>query len=74
LRDGSEVKSTGCSSRGPEFNSQLAQPSVMRSGTSSACRYTCKQNAVYIINKLIFNKEKNGLRGYHKDRSVNSDI
>ena len=35
-RDGSEVKSTGCSSRGPEFNSQQphggSQPPVMRYG------------------------------------------
>jgi hypothetical protein len=34
-RDGSAVKSIGCSSRGPEFNSQQShggsQPSVMRS-------------------------------------------
>ena len=34
-REGSEVKSTGCSSRGPEFNSQqphgVSQPSVMGS-------------------------------------------
>ena len=34
-RDGSAVKSTNCSSRGPEFNSQQthggSQPSVMRS-------------------------------------------
>ena len=34
-RDGSAVKSTDCSSRGPEFNSQKphggSQPSVMRS-------------------------------------------
>jgi hypothetical protein len=34
-KDGSLVKSTGCSSRGPEFNSQQphggSQPSVMRS-------------------------------------------
>ena len=34
-RNGSEVKSTDCSSRGPEFNSQQpyggSQPSVMRS-------------------------------------------
>jgi hypothetical protein len=34
-RDSSTVKSTGCSSRGPEFNSQQlhggSQPSVMRS-------------------------------------------
>ena len=35
-RDGSEVKGTDCSSRGPEFNSQQphggSQPSIMRSG------------------------------------------
>ncbi|ERE75120.1 IQ domain-containing protein H [Cricetulus griseus] len=35
-RDGSEVKSTGCFSRGPEFNSQQphdgSKPSIMRSG------------------------------------------
>ncbi|EDL40873.1 mCG1043924, partial [Mus musculus] len=35
-KDGSEVKSTGCSSRGPEFNSQQphggSQPSIIRSG------------------------------------------
>ena len=35
-RDGSEVRSTGCSSRGPEFKSQQpyggSQPSKMRSG------------------------------------------
>jgi hypothetical protein len=34
-RNGSEVESTGCSSRGPKFNSQQphggSQPSVMRS-------------------------------------------
>jgi hypothetical protein len=38
-RDGSEVKSTGCSSRGPQFDSQQpyggSQPSVMRSGALS---------------------------------------
>jgi hypothetical protein len=38
-RDGTEVKSTGCSSRGPEFNSQQShggsQPSVM--GTGALC-------------------------------------
>ena len=36
-RDGSVVKSTDCSSRGPEFNSQQphgSQPSVMGSGVS----------------------------------------
>ena len=46
-RDGSEVKSTGCSSRGPEFNSQQphggSQPFVLRSGA-----LLC-QNVVYII-------------------------
>ncbi|KAM7331541.1 hypothetical protein ACRRTK_008249 [Alexandromys fortis] len=35
-RDGSEVKSIACSSKGPEFNSQQphggSQPSVKRSG------------------------------------------
>ncbi|EGW02084.1 hypothetical protein I79_018435 [Cricetulus griseus] len=35
-RDGSVVKSTDCSSRGPEFNSQQphggSQPSIIRSG------------------------------------------
>lgn len=35
-RDGLEVKSTGCSSRGPEFNSQQlhgsSQPPLMKSG------------------------------------------
>ena len=35
-RDGSEIKGTGCSSRGPQFNSQQPhgglQPPVMRSG------------------------------------------
>jgi hypothetical protein len=38
-RDGSGVKSTDCSSRGPEFNSQQthggSQPSVMRSDALS---------------------------------------
>jgi len=37
-RDGSAVKSSNCSARGPEFNSQQphggSQPSVMRSGVS----------------------------------------
>jgi hypothetical protein len=39
-RDGSEVKSTDCSSRGPDFNSQQphggSQPPVMRSDTPSS--------------------------------------
>jgi hypothetical protein len=40
-RDGSVVKSTGCSSRGPEFNSQKphgdSQPSVIRSAALFWC-------------------------------------
>jgi hypothetical protein len=40
-RDGSVVKSTDCSSRGPEFNSQQphgdSQPSVMGSGVLFWC-------------------------------------
>ncbi|EDM16381.1 rCG63686 [Rattus norvegicus] len=40
-RDGSEVKSTDCSSRGPEFNSQQphggSQPSVMGSDALFWC-------------------------------------
>jgi hypothetical protein len=40
-RDGSAVKSTNCSSRGPEFNSQQphggSQPSVMGSDTLFWC-------------------------------------
>jgi hypothetical protein len=40
-RDGSEVKSTDCSSEGPEFKSQQphggSQPSVMRSGALLWC-------------------------------------
>jgi hypothetical protein len=41
LRDGSEVKSTDCSSEGPEFKSQQphggSQPSVMRSDALLWC-------------------------------------
>jgi hypothetical protein len=40
-RDGSVVKSTDCSSRGPEFNSQQphggSQPSVMESNALFCC-------------------------------------
>jgi len=43
-RDGSAVKSTGCSSRGPEFKSQLphgvSQPSVMGSDALFWCDKT----------------------------------
>ena len=42
-RDGLEVKSTGCSSRGPEFNSQQlhggSQPSVMGSDALFFCLF-----------------------------------
>jgi hypothetical protein len=48
---GSVVKSTDCSSRGPEFNSQQphggSQPSVMRSGALFWC-----------VNILIYIKER----------------
>jgi hypothetical protein len=40
-RDGSAVKNTDCSSRGPEFNSQqphgVSQQSIMRSGALFWC-------------------------------------
>jgi hypothetical protein len=49
-RDGSVVKNTSCSSRGPEFSSQQphggSQPSVMGSNDAlfwhAGCRYTCR--------------------------------
>jgi hypothetical protein len=48
-RDGSEVKSTDCSSRGPEFNSQQphggdSQPSVMGSDALFWCTTVCSHN------------------------------
>ena len=53
-RDGSEVKSLDCSSRGPEFNSQQphggSQPS-MRSGVLFWHASIHGRNVVYIINK-----------------------
>ena len=59
-RDGSEVKSTDCSSRGPEFNSQQphgdSQPSIMRSGTLFLHASIHGRNVVYIINKSFFKK------------------
>ena len=54
-RDGSEVKSTDCSSRGPKFKSQQShggsQPSVMRSDALfwPAGIHRCR-TFVYIIN------------------------
>jgi len=47
-RDGSVVKSTDCSSRGPEFNSQQPhgglQPSVMGSDALFWCVCVCEDN------------------------------
>jgi hypothetical protein len=62
-RDGSVVKSTDCSSRGPEFNSQQphggSQPSIMGSDAlflgvwrQLQCTHIPK------INKYIFKKKK----------------
>jgi hypothetical protein len=56
-RDGSEVESTDCSFRGPEFNSQQphgdSQPSVMESNALFWHEgiYVGRQTIVYIINK-----------------------
>ena len=54
-RDGSEVKSTDCSSRGPEFNSQQPHggswPSIMRPGALFRHASIHGRNVVYIINK-----------------------
>ena len=56
-QDGSAVKSTDCSSRGPEFNFQQphggSQPSVMRSGAPFWCAGVLRRNVVYIINKIF---------------------
>ena len=56
-RDSSAVKSTGCSSSGPKFNSQQrhggSQPSIMRSGLSLVYRRICRQNTAYIINIFL---------------------
>jgi hypothetical protein len=49
-RDGSQIKSSGCSSTCPEYNfpatiyNEIWFPLL-------ACRHTCRQNIVYIINK-----------------------
>jgi hypothetical protein len=57
-RDGSVVKSTDCSSRGLEFNSQQphdgSQPFGMRSDALSWCVTIYS----HIINKYIFFKQK----------------
>ena len=63
-RDGSAVKSTDCSSRGPEFNSQQphgdSQPSIMRSGALFwPCSHTYRQNIIYIINNSFFKIKQN---------------
>jgi len=57
-RDGSVVKSSDCSSRGPEFKSQQlhggSQPSLMRSGVIfwlAGTHADRKLYDVYIINK-----------------------
>ena len=55
-RDGSVVKSTTCSSKGPEFNSQKphgsSQPSVMRSGALFwPAGRVLRILYIYIINK-----------------------
>jgi hypothetical protein len=58
-RDGSAVKSTNCSSRGPEFNSQQthgdSQPSVMRSGVLFCVSED--SNSVLIINNYFLKKD-----------------
>jgi len=62
-RDGSAVKSTGCSSRGPEFNSQQphggSQPSVMGSDAlfwwvcrQLQCTHRHKVNKIFLKSKL----------------------
>jgi len=54
-RDDLEVKSTGCYSRGPEFNSQQphggSQPSVMRSDALFWPSGIHVGRTLYIINK-----------------------
>jgi hypothetical protein len=51
-RDGSVVKSTDCSSRGPEFNSQQlhggSQPSVMGSGAIFWCVWTEQWECIHM--------------------------
>ena len=62
-RDGSAVKSTDCSSRGPEFNSQQphggSQPSVMGSDALFWCVWRQRQcTHIHKINKLLKKKRK----------------
>ena len=58
-RDGSAVKSTDCSSKGPEFKSQQphggSQPSVMRSDASEVSEDRCVY--IYIVNKFFLKKK-----------------
>jgi hypothetical protein len=61
LEDGSVVKSTGCSSSFPEFNSQQpsggSQPSVMKSNALLATVYSYNK-----INKSLKNKQSGLVR------------
>jgi hypothetical protein len=62
-RDGSPVKSTDCSSRGPEFNSQQphggSQPTVM--GSDVLFRYVWRQLQFTHLNMILRNKTKTKL-------------
>jgi hypothetical protein len=64
-RDGSAVKSTGCSSEGPEFKSHQphggSQPSVMRSDALFWCVSEDSYSVLTYNNKLIFGPEQAGL-------------
>jgi hypothetical protein len=59
-RDGSAVKSTGCSSRGPQFDSQHPYGSSQLPATPvpgdlmPSRRYTCRQNTD--VHKIKINK------------------
>ena len=61
-KDGSVVKSTNCSSRGPEFSSQQShgdsQPSIMRSDALFWCFLKTATVNLHIINKQT-NKQTN---------------
>jgi len=65
-RDGSVVRNTVCSSRGPEFNSQhphgSSQPSVtpLPGDPTPLHRYTCRQNTTAHKKIHCFIREKNG--------------
>jgi hypothetical protein len=45
-RDDSVVQSTGCSSRGPEFNSQ--HPEALMLSSDMTCRFTCSRAFICI--------------------------